>query len=196
MRVPFPTRTAPALVLLLALGIAPWSTPARADERAPFAARDGLALAADAARAWADDAQLVYVENDEDLGAAGQAPRWGYLFRSTQRGRCRSYSLSFDGGAAKVLQARDLDFDFDAPPLPTQWVDSAAALLSADDAGGRDYCRKHQGRLSSMVLLRGAFHPQRPDMSTWTVVYTSPDAPSFYVLLDASSGHAVRTWRG
>ena len=55
---------------------------ATAAKREPFAARAGLAFAEAAAQVWAQDASLVYLENDEDVGVSGAAPRWGYLFYS------------------------------------------------------------------------------------------------------------------
>ena len=65
---------------------------AHAGEPAPFAAQAGLDIASEAARTWAADAELVYVENDEALGADGSAARWGYLFRSRAADASRAYS--------------------------------------------------------------------------------------------------------
>ena len=42
----------------------------------PFNARDGLFVADAAARAWANDALLVYIENDESVDSQGAAGRW------------------------------------------------------------------------------------------------------------------------
>lgn len=182
-------RLATCASLLAALALA---APAAAGEARSFSARGGLALAEAAARAWAVDARLVYLENDADADSAGAAPRWGYLFHSESRGGCRAYSLDAD----RVRLARDLEFDFAAPPLDPTWIDSDAARAAADAAGGREYCARHGGRLSSLLLLRGVLHPERPELGTWALVYSSPDAPSLYVLLDATSGKRVRTWRG
>lgn len=180
-------RSAGAALLLLGFTLIAAASPP-----SPFTARDGLDLAADAAHAWAPDARLVYVENDEDADTEGAAARWGYLFFSEQRGRCRAYSLERD----RIRQARDLDFVFDAPPLPMNWVDSGAAVAGAEAAGGAEYRERHGGRLSSVILLRGAFHPDRPDMSTWTLIYHAEGVPSLTVLLDAADGEAIRTWEG
>ncbi len=180
-------------VLAAALGLAaPWpAAPAAAAPPPPFAARDGLDLAREAARTWAADAELVYVENDEPLLADGSAARWGYLFRSRAADAARGYSVR-DG---RIVAAADLGFDFEAPPIAGEWVDSAAALAAADVAAA-DYCRRHGGRLASMLLIRGAFNEQHPDGTTWTVVYTSDTAPSLLVVVDAARGEVVRTLKG
>lgn len=166
--------------------------PARADEPPPFSARAGLALAKDAAATWAADARLVYLENDEPLGQDGAAERWGYLFYSRQRNAARAYSVR-DG---KIKVASDLGIDLEAPPLPEEWVDSATALTAAEEEAGARYCTEQAGALATMLLLRGAFNPDDPDMTTWAVVYTSPAAPTLFVVVDAGSGKVVRTWKG
>lgn len=158
----------------------------------PFAARWGLELATAAAWSWSADAALVYVENDEPVDDYGAAPRWGYLFRSESRGATRAYSVR-DGA---IVVAEDLDMKFDAPPLPSQWLDSAQVFAIAERAGGRDFCVRHRGRLATMLLVRGAFSDDDPDATRWAVVYSAPGVPSLFVLVDAADGRVHRTWRG
>ena len=186
------SRMLPSFVpaVLLALALAPAGVCAA--RHAPFAARAGLAHAESAALVWAADAALVYVENDEDVDAAGVAPRWGYLFFSATRGKSRVYSVR-DG---KIVVAEDLDMRFEAPPVAPQWIDSEAALRAAEDHGGRAYCRAHAGRAASLLLARGTFQQGEPDKTTWTIVYTSDSAPSLFVMVDAEGGRVCRTWRG
>lgn len=166
--------------------------PALAGGPVPFTAQQGLELAVDAARVWASDAELVYLENDEPVGPGGTAERWGYLFYSPAKGQSRGYSLR-DG---KVLEAADLEFDFKAAPLTGDWLDSADILAVAQREAGLEYCAAYQGRLSSMFLIRGAFHEKNPDRSTWTVVYSSAAEPSLLVVVDAEKGEVVRKWKG
>jgi hypothetical protein len=177
-----------AALLVLAL----FAPAAKAGDRAPFQARAGIEAVTAAARVWASDASLVYLENDEDLAPAGASVRWGYLFYSPSRGKARAYSLR----AGKIVVARDLAMKFDAPPVAPTWVDSDVALKAAEDHGGRDYCRAHAGRAGVMLLSRGAFQDGDPDPTTWTVVFTSAGAPSLFVLVDAAEGKVRRTWRG
>jgi hypothetical protein len=177
----------PVLTVLIACYAA-----AMAGTSAPFTARRGVELARDAARTWAPDAQLVYLENDEMVSIDGTAIRWGYLFYSSTAGKARGYSVR-DG---KILEAADLDFDFEAPPLPDEWIDSEQALTAAEKKAGQAYRREHGGRLSAMLLVRGAFDEEKPDASTWTLVYTSDTAPALFVVVDAAKGNVVRTWRG
>jgi hypothetical protein len=177
-----------AALVLLALG-----RTTMADERAaPFSARAGLDVARDAAHTWAADARLVYLENDEVVGPDGNAPRWGYLFYSESRGKARGYSIR-DG---KLDEAADLGFELDAPPVSDDWIDSGAALAIAEKKAGARYCIDNGGRLATMLLIRGAFHEQTPNATTWAVVYESPGAPSLFVVVDAAKGDVVRMWRG
>ena len=170
-----------------------WLGVAVADEQpAPFSARSGLEVAKDAARSWAEDARLVYLENDEAVLPDGNASRWGYLFHSESRGKARGYSIR--GG--KLDEAADLGFDLDAPPVADEWIDSGAARSVAEKAAGTKYCLENNGHLSTMLLIRGAFHDRTPNATTWALVYTAPHAPSLYVVVDAARGEVVRTWRG
>lgn len=166
--------------------------PAAAGDRTPFSARHGLDLAQDAARVWSADAELVYLENDEPVAADGTAERWGYLFYSPATDESRGYTLR-DG---KVLEAANLGFDFSAPPLPAGWLDSGEILAVAEREAGREYCAAYGGRLSTMFLIRGAFHEKEPDRSTWAVLYTSATEPTLLVVVDAAEGKVVRKWKG
>ena len=132
-----PGRQAILTGLMLAIAVMTLADGVQAGKPAPFSARAGLTLAWEAARAWADDAALIYVENDENVDAAGAAVRWGYLFHSASRNAARGYSVR-DG---KIKEAVDLGFAFPAPPLADEWVDSAVALSAAEKAAGAAYRR-------------------------------------------------------
>jgi hypothetical protein len=166
--------------------------PAWAGKHLPYAAHAGLASAEAAASVWAEDASLVYVENDEDVDGDGRSVRWAYLYYSPSRHKARGWSVR-DG---RIVLAQDLDMKFEAPPLAIRWIDSAEALRAAEEHGGRDYCRRNSGHASTVMLSRGPFQVGDPDETTWTVVYTSPGAPSLFVLIDAEKGHVRRTWKG
>jgi len=181
-----PRGRAPIAGLLLATLLA--AAPASAGAPA-VAARAGLELARDAASAWAPDARLVYVENDETLDGAGRASRWGYLFHSPSLDRARAWSVR-DG---RVVAAEDLDQRFDAPPVGADWLDSDAALAAAERAGGAR--RDFKGRLATMLLMGGVAAEGEPAGATWTFVYGAPGAPSLYVVVDAATGRVRRTWR-
>jgi hypothetical protein len=180
----------PAVAAIVLLAMSPQAT--RAGDPVPFSARTGLDVARDAALTWSPDARLVYLENDEPVDNNGTAVRWGYLYYSASRGKARGYSVR-DG---KILEAADLGFDFDAPPLADAWVDSQVALLAAEEKAGARFRTEQGGRLASMLLVRGAFYDREPDASTWALVYTSDNAPTLFVVVDAANGKVVRTWRG
>lgn len=180
-----------ALALATALRLA---CPAPADAAEPVAreARAGLELAAASAAVWAPDAVLVYLENDEPIDDRGAASRWGYLFFSPTTKKSRGYSVR-DG---KIVAAEDLEMKLEPPALATPWIDSGAALESAERRYGREYRREQGGQLATMLLMRGAFDEQEPDRTTWTLVYTSPNAPALFVVVDAVDGKVRKTWRG
>jgi dipeptidyl aminopeptidase/acylaminoacyl peptidase len=176
---------------LLWLGLVAAPALARRDPT-PFAAKAGLDVARAAASAWAGDAALVYLENDEALDAQGAAGRWGYLFYSPTLDQARVYSVS-DG---TIVVAERLDMKFEAPPIAGEWIDSGAALAAAESGGAAKFRREEGGQLSTMLLVRGAFHAADPDPTTWTLVYSAPHAPSLFVVVDAADGKVRRVWRG
>ena len=179
-------------VLFCALMIVCVAGSASTGESPPFTAHSGLDIAADAARSWSTDAQLIYVENDEQVSTLGSAARWGYLFYSESKATARGYSVR-DG---RILEASDLDFDFEAPPVADKWVDSSVALAAAEKKAGEKYRRDHGGRLTTMILIRGAFHEKDPDTTTWAMLYKSETEPALVVIVDATKGKVVRTLRG
>lgn len=180
-----------AAALALAFAGASLGT-AVAGDAATFSARNGLDQAFDAARSWAPDAFLIYLENDEPLSDVGDAARWGYLFHSPSLGTSRGYSLR-DG---EIKVAADLGFEFDSPPLPGVWVDSAAALTAAEDEAGRKFRTETGGQVSSMFLVGGLLHPKDPEAATWAVFYTAEGQASLWIVIDAETGSVIRTWRG
>ena len=73
-------RMAAGLVALVVGATAPQSdaflSTAFAGDQLAISASEGLQVATSAALAWADDAERVYVENDEPVDATGSAGRW------------------------------------------------------------------------------------------------------------------------
>ena len=164
-----------------------------------FSARAGVALAQEAATAWAPDARLVYIENDEPLGADGRCDRWGYLFSSKSLGRSRGYSLE----SGEIEVAEDLPFEFDAPPLPAEWLDSESALsravaeqLTEEAPADGMSADSERPALRTMFLVRGVLSLDDPDAAAWGIVYASSNPDQRLVVVDARSGKVVRTWRG
>ncbi|HET9328278.1 MAG TPA: hypothetical protein VFQ05_16040 [Candidatus Eisenbacteria bacterium] len=168
------------------------AAPVLARDPDPFPARGGLDVARAAASSWAPDAELIYVENDEAVAADGTSERWGYLFHSKTLGQVRAYSIR--GG--KIVVAETLDMKFEAPPLSTDWIDSGAAIEAGDRIAASEFKKTGGASLTTMLLMRGAFQDKDPDQTTWTLIYTSPRAPSLFVVVDASAAKVRRTWRG
>jgi hypothetical protein len=179
-------------VLLLSLYLATAATTASTPDSTPISPRDAVSLVEDAARAWEPDAVLVYLENDETLSITGHSSRWGYLVYSPAKDQARGYSVRGQG----IVAAHNLQFKFEAPPLPATWIDSAEALEAADKKAGAKYREENGGEPTTLLLMRGAFDEKEPDLTTWTVIYSSPTAPSLFVMVDATSGKVKRMWRG
>lgn len=181
----------PAVVFAaLAWAVAPGAAHAKDHEL--FRARAGMEVAEAAAKSWASDAFLVYIENDEAVDAQGAATRWGYLFYSPALDKSRAYSIR-DG---KILVAEYLDKKFEAPPLAANWIDSDAALQAAAHVVDREFRHAAPGELRTMLLMRGAFQDEDPDQTTWTLIYGSQGVPPLFVVVDAVQGKVRRTWRG
>jgi len=178
-----------SLAVLVLLGVA---RVAAADDAVLFEARAGVATAGAAALSWSPDAALVWVENDESPGPLGVAGRWSYLYYSEATDQARVYSVR-DG---RILAAENLDMKFDAPPVADDWIDSGRALSAAEAAQGDAAKKAPRGALRAMVLARGTMDATEPDRTTWTLVYSTPGAPSTFVVVDAASAKVLRTWRG
>jgi len=181
-----------SLVWAGALALALAATPVVAKEFAPFAAHQGVDLARAAAVAWSADAVLVYVENDEAVDGQGGAVRWGYLFYSPALDKSRAYSVR-DG---KIVTAENLEIRFEAPPLADGWLDSGAAIAAVEREAGKSLAKNAGIRLSNMLLMRGPFQDGDPDRTAWTLIYTIPNAPALFVMVDAVDGKVRRSWRG
>jgi len=176
------------LLLAAVLLIAP---PAQAAADAVSAAA-GLPLARAASMAWAPDATLIYVENDEALEPDGTSSRWGYLFASKSLDALRVYSIE----RGEIEIAEDLSLRFPAPPLPEDWIDSQAAVRAAEVHSGAAFRQESGARLRTACLLRGALRADQPDPAHWLVVYEASGAPGLFLLVDARRGEVTRTWRG
>ncbi len=148
-------------------------------------ARSGLGLAEQAADAWADDARLVWVENDAPVDDTGRAGAWGYLFWSPAKGSMRSWSVR-DG---KLDVAEDHSVTAPARGLDS-WVDSDAIVAGARSRALDAY--ESGCTLDSLLLVHGVFDKG----AAWVAVFSTPDGPSIYVVCDAASGRILRDWRG
>jgi len=175
------SRSIPSLVAL-----AFWA-PAGTALAADVAARSGVELVSAAADAWADDARLVWIENDTALDAEGRAAQWGYLYYSPEKHAMRSWSVR----DAQIVAAVDHTVSAEAPALDADWQDSGEIVARAWNEGGREFCATG-GTLAHLVLVRGVFAPE----PAWCAVFDRGAGPSLYVLLDAKSGAVKKRWRG
>lgn len=181
-----------AIATGIAIALLTTVAPLGAGTPASHAARSGVDLARAAAVAWSADAVLVYVENDEPVDGSGAAVRWGYLFYSPALDKSRAYSVR-DG---KIVTAENLEMRFEAPALASDWIDSGAAIAAVEKEGAKTLAKTPGLKLSTMLLMRGPFQDGDPDRTAWTLIYTVPNAPALFVLVDAVDGTVRRSWRG
>jgi hypothetical protein len=138
-----------------------------------------------AADAWADDARLVWVENDAPVDAQGRAAAWGFLFFSPEHGGMRSYSVR-EG----VLDVAD-DHAVTAPaPVLDAWVDSSDIVRRAWQRADEE-CEAGCA-LETLLVVRGVFARE----TTWVAVFQPTSGPRLFVVIDAASGKLIRDWRG
>lgn len=149
-------------------------------------ARGNLMVAMTAADSWADDARLVWIENDSPLQRDGSAIAWGYLFYSAANGSMRSYSIR-DG---KIRLAEDHAVTTAAPSVEQAWKDSPEVAPQAWKRA-QEYCAEGC-ELETMLLVSGVFHSG----VTWVAVFSSGQGPRLHVVVDASSGGFLRRWKG
>jgi hypothetical protein len=151
----------------------------------PVTARAGMELATAAADAWADDARLVWVENDAPIDGTGHADAWGYLYYSREKHAMRSWSVR----DARIVAAVDHTVSAEAPALDAGWKDSSEIATRAFAARGS---QPALATLQSLVLVRGVFAPG----AAWVAVFDDGPGPKLHVLLDAASGNLLKRWRG
>lgn len=154
----------------------------------PIAARSALPLAEKAARAWAPDATLLYLENDEALAPDGRAERWGFLYHSALLARSRAYSVE----AGRIAVAEDCDLRFQSAPISSTWIDSEAALAKVRG----EETQLVEQTPAHMLLVRGPLDDREPDRTSWLLVFPQPDGTSRFVVFDATSGEVRRRWNG
>lgn len=158
---------------------------ATANAAAAGTARACLEVAIHAADAWADDAQLVWVENDASLDPGGRAEAWGFLFYAPSLHAMRSYSVR--NGA--LVQAQDQKVSIAAPVLGT-WVDSDVPTQQAWRRAVETW--GEAVRLESLLLVRGVFAPD----TAWVAVFARDAGVRLFVVCDAETGQVLRAWRG
>lgn len=181
-----------ARIAMAVLALAWTGTLALAAPRPPVVARQGLPVATAAAKVWAADGFLVYLENDEPVDARGFAPRWGYLFYSPSLEKARAYSVR----EGRIVTAENLAMKLQAPPVHPAWIDSDIARRAADAEAVHVFGRNARPEVTTMLLARGAFGDQDPDPTSWTIVYHVSGAAALFVNVDAVTGAVRRSWRG
>ncbi len=158
--------------------------PFAAQAGAAVTARAWLPVALHAADAWADDASLVWVENDAPVDASGRAEAWGFLFFSPAKHAMRSYSVR-DG---KLAHAEDQALSVAAQALET-WLDSDAVLGRAEERAQETW---GPSQLEKFLLVRGVFASE----TAWVAVFARSEGPRLFVVCDARDGKVLRAWRG
>lgn len=151
-------------------------------------ARTGMALAASAADAWADDARLVWIENDTPVDASGQADAWGYLYYSPTLHAMRSWSVR----GSEIVHAEDQAVIAAAPTVDPDWEDSSTVVSAAWREVGSERAASGTAHLASLVLARGIFTVE----TAWVAVFDTGAGPRDFLVFDAHGGSLLKRWRG
>jgi hypothetical protein len=170
---------------LAAFLVASLCLPATVGSDTLRSARGCLDVALRAADAWADDAQLVWVENDAPVDAEGRADAWGFLFFSPEQGAMRSYSVR----EGILALADDHAVTAPAPALET-WVDSGDIARRAWERAD-EKCESGCA-LETLLVVRGVFSHE----TTWVAVFQPASGPRLFVVMNAADGKLIRDWRG
>ena len=141
-------------------------------------ARDGVDAARPLARAWQNDAELVWVEAADSLFADGTAAAWSYAYFSPHARASRLVTVRASGASS-----RDLAFALDAPALEDGWIDLTQAL-----AAGAKEARFSKAKGSG--ALRAAFACNGPiaARTTWTLGFGNAGTGEREWIADALRG--------
>lgn len=171
------TRACVALVAFAALVAAPPPAPARPGEAeesaaARIAARppvrfqraaDLLPGASATARAWSNDASLVYVENADSLAVDGSSRSWTFVFAAPERGESRAFTFGDSGRVTSLA----LPFAFDPPAIEDGWIEPTALLPGFAWAEGP--ARSAVAGAHVCVLSHGLLPGRAGQATTWYV---------------------------
>jgi hypothetical protein len=125
-------------------------------------ARFSLSLAEQAALAWAQDAQLVFLGTHlGSLTPSGEAEMWLYAYHSASRDSLRAF-IFYAGMPVWQGEAPPL---FYTGPLPANWVDSDVAAFVAESNGGSAYRATQSDVWVDAGLVRGAVPGPRTSLS-------------------------------
>jgi len=149
-------------------------------------ARFNLAAANQSAQAWSSDAELVWVQTHQsNLSPDGKAEMWFYAY----------YSASLDSGQAfffsNGMQAGQMGGELPyKQALPSNWLDSDAAIDTAETYGGSQYRATNQDVWVSGGIAEGLF-PSQPSRAVWFFNYNSSTAQQWTIYIDALTGQPV-----
>ncbi len=150
-------------------------------------ARANLASANQAATQWASDAQLVLVgTHQSELTPQGNAAMWFFIY----------HSASLDSEQVVILLGGNVLFQgpiWDPPSkiaLPDNWIDSQAAMNTAEANGGSQYRGANQNVSVSGGVSRGFLQPD-PQRAVWKLDYVSSSSPPLTIFVDAINGAIV-----
>ncbi|MBC7188390.1 MAG: T9SS type A sorting domain-containing protein [Calditrichaeota bacterium] len=150
-------------------------------------ARFCVPLAEQAALAWAQDAQLVFLGTHlTSLSPSGQAEMWFYAYHSPSRDSLRGFFFY----AGMLVLEGEIPPLLSPVPLPASWVDSDVAALVAETNGGSTY-RATQSDVWVTAILGTGSYPSDPNLPVWYVQYLSSTAEEMTVFVDARTGNLV-----
>jgi len=152
---------------------------------APVAASAGLAAAVEAASGVAEDQALVGVFG-APVDAQGRSPVWAYDFYSPTLDAVTRVIPTVLVPVVQTLPAPASPL----PLLPNGFVDSPAALATAEAAGGSAFRAQHPDAVATVRGGRSDALLAYPD-AVWEIVYRAPTADSLALFVDMATGALV-----
>jgi hypothetical protein len=170
----------------------------------PITGQSALYRMYQAARSWANDAQVLkassmHIGDAPDAPpATGAAPAWTATFTSQTKSESRTYTYSVvesQGNLHKGSFAGPTE-SWSGPHGPSSPFLIAAVKVDTDAAyktaleKGAEYDKKNPGKPITFLLEKTAKHPD----PAWRVIWgESPSSSNFSVLVDASTGAYLET---
>jgi len=155
-------------------------------------ARDWYDAAENQAHTWHSDADLLYMlGGGEDIHLAGEALIWSYIFDSDSDDSLYMVvmSLGFPVYADEIFDTLTI-----VDPLPSNWIDSDAAIAVAEDNGGSDFRQNTGSDLIVASAGRSLYVPEftRP---VWMFMYTDTTqfGETILIYVDAVTGAYIDT---
>ena len=138
---------------------------------------------------WAADAQLVLVGALQSLSPTGESMAWVFVYYSAAKDSARNIYLM--SGIVVGQESPSLEQLPSKEALPLDWIDSNAAIGTAEASGGSQFRSAYSDAGVSALLSRNLL-PGDPSRAIWKFMYYSASAQQVLdLLVDALTGSLI-----